>query len=68
MPKYVIERDLPGIGKSSAADLQGIRRAPAKQREKVIEEICRLPRALINRGRAHALFDSPRNASVPAFP
>ena len=24
MPKYVIERDLPGIGKSSAQDLQGI--------------------------------------------
>jgi len=24
MPKYVIERDLPGAGKLSAADLQGI--------------------------------------------
>ncbi|MES2016455.1 MAG: DUF4242 domain-containing protein [Pseudomonadota bacterium] len=24
MPKYVIERDIPGIGKSSLADLKGI--------------------------------------------
>jgi hypothetical protein len=26
MPRYVIERDLPGAGKLSAADLQGISR------------------------------------------
>jgi len=24
MPKFIIERDIPGVGKSSAADLKGI--------------------------------------------
>src|SRR5207302_1835297 len=32
MPKYLIERDLPGAGKLSSEELRGISQAPIKER------------------------------------
>ncbi len=63
MPKYVIERDIPGVGKLSAADLQGISQKSCGVLAKLGPQI-QWVHSYVTEDKIYCVYNAPNEAMV----
>ena len=65
MPKYVIERDMPGVGKLSAADLQGASQTSCNVLQNLGPKI-NWVHSYVTDDKIYCIYNSPDEAMIRA--